>query len=116
MLWSLPGDGQSRFKEGVWRNVFERQLKGNPLVLSDTMPLFSLPLGEDRVDWTVWLTEDALWSRFATLSHVAVLEGQARDEVYEKFRKILAGGDVERNENAEIAVHGTTYFAWTSRL
>jgi len=37
-------------------------------------PFFSLPLGEDSVKWTVWLTKDAIWERFRTLSHIANLE------------------------------------------
>jgi hypothetical protein len=37
--------------------------------------MFSLPLGEDKVTWTVFLDEGALWERLRTLSHVAVLEG-----------------------------------------
>ena len=38
--------------------------------------LFSLPLGEEKVKWTVWLDKEELWKRFSTLSHVANLKGE----------------------------------------
>ena len=121
LIFTLTSDGQTRFRDNAWRDVFERQLDGNPLsairgVLTDRMPLFSLPLGEDSVPWTVWLTDEALWLRLRTLSHIAVLQETAKEEFYEKFRSIVREGDVERNEKGEIAVHGVTFFAWTSRL
>jgi len=101
--------------------VFERQLDKNPLhairdVLSDKMPLFSLPLGEDQVKWTVWLSEDAVWLRLRTLSQISLLEGQAKEDFEGKVREILAGKEVERNEKGEVPIHGITFFAWTSRL
>ena len=52
----------------AWKQVFEQQQDTTPLqTLKDTfshyMPTFSLPLGEDSVKWTVWLTDEAVWSR-----------------------------------------------------
>jgi hypothetical protein len=38
--------------------------------------LFSMPLGEEREEWTVWLTREKLWERYRTLGQVAVLEGE----------------------------------------
>jgi hypothetical protein len=121
LIFSLGSDGNPRFRDHCWKAVFERQLDPNPLhairdVLSDRMPRFSLPLGEDSVKWTVWLPDAALWLRISTLSQVAVLEGQARDQFYDNFRRIVAEGDVERNAMGEVAFHGVTLFAWTSRL
>lgn len=66
--------------------------------------------------WTVWLSEDALWSRIGTLSQIAVLQGQERENASRVFKEALNGDDVERNEKGEIAVHGVTYFAWTDRI
>jgi hypothetical protein len=80
------------------------------------MPRFSLPLGEETVRWTVWLGEEALWARIATLSQVAVLEGAERERAAEVFREALGEGDVERNDKGEVALHGATFFAWTTRI
>lgn len=44
--------------------------------VGESNSLFSLPLGEDNVKWTVWLEKEELWKRLRTLSHVAVLEGE----------------------------------------
>ena len=104
-----------------WKEVFERQLPASPFqaiknTLSDDLPDFSLPIGEETEKWTIWLSDEALWSRYNTLSQVAVLKGEQREEFVKRFQEVLRGDDVERNERGEIAVHGVTYFAWTDRL
>jgi hypothetical protein len=38
-------------------------------------PLFSMPLGQNEEEWTVWLTREKVWERYRTLGQVAVLEG-----------------------------------------
>ncbi|KAH9888199.1 S-adenosyl-L-methionine-dependent methyltransferase [Xylariomycetidae sp. FL2044] len=119
-IWSLD-DGLPRFRHQKWKEVFENQAPTNPVqviknTFNDQLPRFSLPLGEDSVKWTVWLTEDALWSRFNTLSQIAVLQGEDREAAMKLFKNALKGDDVERNERGEIAVHGVTYLMWTDRL
>ncbi|KAI0008865.1 S-adenosyl-L-methionine-dependent methyltransferase [Xylariaceae sp. FL0662B] len=114
-------DGLPRFRHLKWKDVFEQQLPASPIqVIKDTlfdhMPKFSLPLGEHTTKWTVWLSEEALWSRFNTLSHIAMLKGEKRDAAIGIFREAIHGDDVERNERGEILVHGITYFIWTDRL
>lgn len=101
--------------------VFDRQLKTNPVqVLRDTLtgnlPQFSVPLGQDSVEWTCWLSEEALWRRINTLSHVALLQGKEREHGEEVFREAMRMGDVKRNEAGEVECHGRTYLAWTDRL
>ncbi|KAI0168688.1 methyltransferase [Pestalotiopsis sp. NC0098] len=119
-VWSLD-DGHSRFRHMKWKEIFEKQAPGNPIqvvkdTLLDHLPKFSLPLGEDSVNWTVWLSEDALWARINTLSQITVLKGEERENAVKVFKDALAGDDVERNEKGEIAAHGVTYFAWTDRI
>jgi hypothetical protein len=80
------------------------------------MPKFSLPLGEKIEKWTVWLSEDALWSRIHTLSQIVVLDEEKKQAANKVLRDALQSDDVERNEKGEIALHGVTYFAWTDRL
>ncbi|KAI1105527.1 S-adenosyl-L-methionine-dependent methyltransferase [Jackrogersella minutella] len=114
-------DGLPRFRHQKWKEVFDQQLPATPFqALKDTftnrLPRFSLPLGEDSVKWTVWLTEEALSLRLKTLSQIAVLKGGER-EVWDKvFREALEGDDVEKNDKGDIAVHGITFFTWTDRL
>ncbi|KAK3989199.1 hypothetical protein QBC44DRAFT_350759 [Cladorrhinum sp. PSN332] len=101
---SIPSDGNPRFRDGKWRDAFNNQ------------KLFSLPLGEQTVKWTVWLSEEALWSRINTLSQVAVLEGQERESAIRVFKEALQSDDVERNSKGEVALHGITYFVWTKKI
>ncbi|KAF2842724.1 S-adenosyl-L-methionine-dependent methyltransferase [Patellaria atrata CBS 101060] len=114
--WSLD-DSQPRFRHEKWRDCFESQLKSTPLTVTlFANPLFSLPLGEHENKWTVWLTKDALWERYRTLSQVAVLQGEALTHAENVFADALNGDDVERNEQGEIAMHGFTLSAWTSKI
>lgn len=121
LVFSLPEDGHPRFRHEKWQDVFAGQMQSGPLqvfrqTLTGHLPRFSLPLGEDKVAWTVWLQPEALWSRLRTLSQVAVLKGEAKEEARARFDEILKGEDVQRNEKGEVLVHGHTYFAWTDRL
>lgn len=120
-IWSIPSDGQPRFRDDAWKHVFEKQTHHNPLqILKDSFtsafPRFSLPLGEETVKWTVWLSEDALWARIKTLSQVAVLQGEAKVAAHRTFKEALQSEDVERNDKGEIALHGVTFFAWTDKI
>jgi len=114
-------DDNHRFRDQEWRKVFEQQLPSNPLqviknTLSDHLPKFSLPLGEAKVPFEVWLSEDALWSRLRTLSQIAVLCPEDLAKAENTAREILKGEDVERNDKGEVKLHGDTYFAWTDRI
>ncbi|KAI6085456.1 S-adenosyl-L-methionine-dependent methyltransferase [Hypoxylon rubiginosum] len=114
-------DGLPRFRHQKWKEVFDQQLPTNPVqVIKDTftnsLPRFSLPLGEANTKWTVWLSEEALSSRLNTLSQIAVLKGDEREAFVKLFKEIIREDDVERNEKGEIAVHGQTFFFWTDRL
>jgi hypothetical protein len=114
-------DGHARFRHQKFKEVFEAQQESSPLqVIVDTvkhkMPMFSLPLGEETIPWTVWLTEEAVWERYLTLSQIAMTEGQERQRVKKTVFDALKGEDVERNEKGEVALHGVTYLCWTSRI
>lgn len=107
LVFSLDNSGQPRFRDFVWPDVFESQ-RGKEL--------FSTPIGEEKFLWTTWLTDNAIWLRLNTLSQIAVLQGREREAFVEKVHALLLEPDVERNERGEVALHGTTYFAWTTRL
>jgi hypothetical protein len=64
-----------------WREVFEDQSKSSPLDLirAKDDQLFSLPLGEHREAFEIWLPKDKIWERFATISHIAVLQREERE-------------------------------------
>ena len=74
IIWSYD-DKTPRFRHEVWRKVFDEQLKSSPFTIQSADPLFSLPLGEESEKFVVWLDKDAIWERFHTISHIAVLEG-----------------------------------------
>jgi len=80
------------------------------------LPKFSLPLGEENVKWTVWLSDEGVWDRYSTLSQIAVLQGERREQVKRGLFQAIKGEDVERNEKGEVAVHGITHIVWTSRI
>ncbi|CAM1506990.1 Fc.00g066310.m01.CDS01 [Cosmosporella sp. VM-42] len=107
--FSLPADDQPRFRHDVWHEVFTRQAKAEK-------PLFSTPIETERVQWSVWLTLDALWDRVNTLSWISLVEGEDRRVYREKFEKIVKDGAGTWNEKGEIEVHGCTFYAWTRRL
>lgn len=69
----LFDDGNPRFRHERWRDVFEKQLVNTPSGTAVTNQLFSLPLGEDSVSFTIWHSEQAIWKRYCTLSQLAVL-------------------------------------------
>lgn len=104
LILSLPTGGQPRFRDDVWRQVFNGQT------------LFSTPLDEEKTPWTVWLELEALWDRVNTLSQVAILEGEERTSFRKRFDDIVKGGDAEWNGKHEVGVHGVTFYTWTSKV
>ncbi|KAI9818182.1 MAG: hypothetical protein M1827_000807 [Pycnora praestabilis] len=115
ITWSFD-DAHPRFRHEKWRGVFEAQLKTTPLTIQTADPQFSLPLGEDSVKFTVWLSREAVWERYSTLSQIAVLEGEERERVRREVFEAMEGLDVETNEKGEVALHGVTFWAWTTRV
>ncbi|KAK4977484.1 hypothetical protein LTR66_010670 [Elasticomyces elasticus] len=77
-------------------------------------PLFALPLGEWEEEWTVRITREGLWERWATLSQVAAQEGEARERLRERFWEAV--GEAEEDERGEIALHGRTVSVWTTKV
>ena len=63
ITWSF-GNDDVRFRHEQWRRVFEKQLESTPLSIQGADPLFSLPLGEESVAFTQWLTPDDIWHRY----------------------------------------------------
>jgi len=114
-------DGHPRFRDMKWKEVFDKQQESSPLqALKDTFthhfPTFSLPLGEETVRWTVYMSDEAIWRRYTTLSQIANLDEERREEIRKQVFTVLKEGDTERNEKGEIALHGVTYLCWTSRV
>lgn len=75
VTWSVE-DEHPRFRHEKWREIFDNQLSTNPLSILTAQPLFSLPIGEDSVKWSIWLSRDDIWQRFHTLSQISNLKGQ----------------------------------------
>ncbi|RBA16357.1 hypothetical protein FPRO05_11692 [Fusarium proliferatum] len=102
-------DNEPRFRHLLWTKVFERQAEAEK-------PFFSTPIETEKIAWSIWLTPDALWNRFDTLSWNKLRQGEERRLFREKFDKIIKEGDATFNENGEVELHGCTFFVWTSRL
>ena len=75
IMWSFD-DTQPRFRHEKWREVFDSQLSSTPFSIQSADPMFSLPLGENSEKFTYWLTPEAVWDRFRSLSQISVLTGQ----------------------------------------
>ena len=75
ITWSYGSDAP-RFRHEEWRQVFQSQLESTPFTIQSADPLFSLPLGEEDFGFTHWLSPDAVWERYHTLSQLAVMEGK----------------------------------------
>nr|OQO24333.1 hypothetical protein B0A51_05560 [Rachicladosporium sp. CCFEE 5018] len=116
LIWSFE-DNEPRFRHEKWRTVFDEQIKTTPLsLLVAADPLFALPLGEEREEWVVWLQKERVWERFATLSQIAGLDGEKLEKTRKVFDDAINAPDVEVNEKGEVAVHGTTYVVWTTKV
>ena len=74
ITWSFD-DSQPRFRHERWREVFEEQLSSTPFSIQSADPLFSLPLGENSEQFTYWLSPEAVWERYHSLSQISVLQG-----------------------------------------
>jgi len=129
LTWSFSDD-QARFRNLRWKEVFESPTSSNGILTtplqtlkatfntseeSDGTPLFSLPLGEEKVEWTVSLSVEKLWERYCTLSQVAIaLQGNEGPSIRRRFDEAIEGA--ARNEKDELEIHGTTVLYWTSRV
>lgn len=83
LTWSFD-DKEPRFRHLQWRKVFDEQSKSTPLsLIIASEQYFSLPLGEYQEPFTTWLPKEKVWERYSTISHIAVLEGEAREVSHE---------------------------------
>ena len=134
VTWSFE-DQNTRFRHETWRQVFDNQLESTPLTIQRADPLFSLPLGEGSADTLRWMTREAIWDSYHTISFVAVLQGEelavshcdrsacaergtdaARKNVKKQIFEAMNGDDVEQNEKGEVALHGHTVWYWTTAV
>ncbi|KAL8807515.1 MAG: hypothetical protein Q9182_000680 [Xanthomendoza sp. 2 TL-2023] len=115
IMWSYD-DQQPRFRHEAWRKVFEKQLSSTPFTIQAADPLFSLPIGEDAVDFTHWLSPEVIWERFRSLSQIAVLEGEDLRRVKERALAAMGASDVDRNGKGGLPLHGRAVYAWTSSV
>lgn len=81
LTWSVAddsGDDVPRFRHMQWRKVFDEQVKKTPLsiLIADDDQLFALPIGEHTEPFEIALSKQNVWDRYATLGHIAVLEGE----------------------------------------
>ena len=104
-MFGLPDDGQARFRDYRWKDVFDREKPAQytPHVL------------QDKTSWTVRLGIEALWERMHTLSQIAMLKGMERDTFREKFEEIVRQREGATSEDEEVEIHGVTMFAWIAR-
>ncbi|KAL9061702.1 MAG: hypothetical protein Q9206_000381 [Seirophora lacunosa] len=114
-MWS-HNDNQPRFRHEKWRQVFEKQVSSSPFTIQAADPLFSLPLGEDSVDLVHWLSPEAIWGRFRSLSQIAVLEGEELELDKKKVFTAMSAPDVEKNDAGELPLHSRVVYVWSSAV
>jgi len=116
LTWTFD-DKMPRFRHERWREIFDDPLKSNPLSIHTAPPpLFGLPIGQDSVDFSIWLSKENIWKRYSTISHIAILEGEERKRTKEIFFDALNRQDTETDEQGRVEVHGRTIFAWTPKI
>ena len=72
--------------DSAMENEYKYSTRLSQVHKAETHDFFSLPLAEDIAKWIVWLSKEAAWSRYSTLSQIALLTG---DELVVSFRFIL---------------------------
>lgn len=81
IIWAQD-DNSPRFRHEKWRSIFDEQIESNPLsIATSAEPLFSLPLGENVERWEIWLSKEAVWDRFNTLSQITMLKGEEKEVI-----------------------------------
>ncbi|KAL7950584.1 S-adenosyl-L-methionine-dependent methyltransferase [Trichoderma barbatum] len=108
-IFTLPDFGPPRFRNSEWPRLFDRQAES-------AKPLFSTPIGEEKLPWTVWLEKAAVWDRVHTLSQVFILEGEDKVAFKKAFDEEVNESNGEFNEKGEVGVHGVTLLAWSKKL
>lgn len=109
LVLGLDAAGPPRFRDDQWWHVFDRQSH----VAS---PIFSTPIGQEKLPFKQWLSKGGLWDRVNTLSQVFTLQGESKEAFKARFAEILRDGDGRWNAKGEIEFHGVTVYAWTTRL
>lgn len=115
LTWTFDDD-MPRFRHEKWRQVFDEQSPKNPFKLTTTMVMFGLPLGERSIKFETWLPKEDVWKRYRTISHIAILEGSKLERVQKTFWDAIDAKDTRTDEQGRVAVHGHTFFAWTSKI
>lgn len=114
-VWTFYDD-QPRFRHEKWKQVFDEQNASDPIRLHLADPIFGLPIGEDSVEFENWLPKDAIWKRIRILSQFAILEGDELERRREEFFEAINSDDTPVDKDGNVAIHGRTYFAWSSRI
>lgn len=112
VIWAQE-DNHPRFRHEQWKAVFDEQNSGNPL-FSD--PMFGMPIGEQSIERTEWLAKKDIWSRYRTLSQIAILEGEELKRVEKIFWDAIDAPETETDEQGRVALHVRTHLAWASKI
>jgi len=115
VTWTFD-DNLPRFRHQRWKDVFDEQNRSDPLRLQFADPMFGLPIGESSVNFETWLSKEDVWKRYRTLSQIAVLSGEELEKVKKTLFDALNSEETQTDEQGRVAVHGKTFFAWTSRI
>ncbi len=78
ITWRLD-DQLPRFRHEQWKQVFEKQLATTPFTIQAADPLFSLPIGEQSIPFTYWMSKEAIWDRYSTMSQIVLLNPREKE-------------------------------------
>ncbi|KAL5611541.1 hypothetical protein BROUX41_000872 [Berkeleyomyces rouxiae] len=117
LMFSLPSDGQDRFRQLNWRNGFS-PAENTSLGSNDGnvgTQLFHTPYSEaESAIWSSKLTPQELLDRIGTLSQMVPLKGAEREEWMKKYWVALETAD--KAEDGTVEVHGKTFYVWSQKL
>ncbi|KAF2671448.1 S-adenosyl-L-methionine-dependent methyltransferase [Microthyrium microscopicum] len=91
-----------RFRNETWRKPFKSENEFESIQ-------------ESLVPWTTYLSEEALWARFCTLSQIASMEGGELARTKKVFEEAVRKEGTERDDEGKIAVRGNTVVVWTKK-
>ncbi|KAI5358642.1 putative methyltransferase type 11, S-adenosyl-L-methionine-dependent methyltransferase [Septoria linicola] len=121
LTWSVAeetGDEEPRYRHLEWKKVFDEQVKKTPLslLIASDDQLFSLPIAEHSEPFAVSLSTQQAWERYATLGHIAVLEGKSLEKTKKAFMDAINSPNVEKDGDGNVIIHGNAHAVWTTKI
>ena len=68
-----------------WQDLFERPSKAPGYPKGAAQSLFSVPVENSMILWTVWMSKNDIWNRYKTLSQIASLDAKGQEVIHQEI-------------------------------